>query len=311
YCYFTGAGAIKYKENSLNGGFVMGSTPEYFNIQDLELEDGRFLSPNEFQNASNAIMIGNVVKNELFGDLPAVGKDIKMYGRKWRVIGVLQSEGDNPFNFLNFDDAVLISLNAMRRMYNVGQRYGNQNGGQLLSVQAKEGVELAELKSELTGILRSKRRLKPTEDDDFALNEASILADVIGNVFGAINIAGIFIGIFALIVGMISVANIMFVSVKERTGLIGVKKALGAKKAFILTEFLLESIFLCILGGLIGLFLVFLLLKAISSLIPFELWMSPTNVIIGVVVSVVVGIISGVVPAFFASRMDPVVAMRG
>ncbi len=138
-----------------------------------------------------------------------------------------------------------------------------------------------------------------------------MLADVIGKVFGAINIAGFIIGIFALIVGMISVANIMFVSVKERTGMIGVKKALGAKRAFILLEFLIEAIFLCLVGGAMGLFFVFMLLKIVSALIPFEMAMSMNNVIIGVSVSVVVGVLAGVIPAAQASKLDPVEAMRG
>jgi len=311
YCYFTGAGALKYESSSLEGAFVMGSTPEYVNINKNVLEKGRFPTVYEYKNGANVVVIGSTVKDELFGEIDPIGRQIKMFGQKWKVIGVLEAEGDDPFNFMNFDEIAWININALRKFFNVGKAFGNQRGGQLLAAQAKEGVTLDELKSELTGIIRAQRRIKPQDDDNFSLNEVSMLADVIGNVFGAINIAGFIIGIFALIVGMISVANIMFVSVKERTGMIGVKKALGAQRAFILTEFLMEAIFLCVVGGIMGLIFVYLLLKGISAVIPFEMWLSNQNIVIGVVVSILVGIIAGVVPANQASKMDPVVAMRG
>lgn len=311
YCYFTVGSTIKRESNSLEGAIIMGSTPEYVDLQDMDLAEGRFFSIYEYQTAADVVIIGNTIKEEIFGELSATGRDIKMLGRKFKVIGVLKEDGDNIFNFLQFDDIAWMGLNTMKKFYNVGRPYGNANGGQLLAVQAKEGVDLADLKDELTGILRSSRRLRPFEDENFALNEISMLGDAIAPVIGAMNIAGIFVGIFSLIVGMISVANIMFVSVKERTGLIGVKKALGARQFFILMEFLLESVFLCIIGGAMGLFLVFLLLKGISAVIPFEMWLSMQNIIIGVTVSVTVGIIAGMVPAWLASRLDPVVAMRG
>ncbi|MFT6809780.1 MAG: putative ABC transport system permease protein [Saprospiraceae bacterium] len=311
YCYFTGAGSVKHKENSVDGAFVMGSTPEYIDLQGMELQEGRFFTSYEFQNATNVVIIGDVIKKEIFGDKEAVGKEIKMLGQKWQVIGILKEEGENPFNFLNFDEVIWMGLNSARKFFIIGRPRGNTPGGQLLAAKVKEGHTLAELKDELTGIIRGNRRIRPFESENFALNEVSMLADVIGEVFGAINIAGFIIGIFALIVGMISVANIMFVSVKERTGMIGVKKALGAKRAFILLEFLIEAIFLCLVGGAMGLFFVFALLKIVSALIPFEMAMSMNNVIIGVSVSVVVGVLAGVIPAAQASKLDPVDAMRG
>lgn len=311
YCYFSGGSTMKYKNNSLQGGFIMGSTPDYVDIQGIELAEGRFWTKREYQNGTDAIIIGNLIKNELFGETSAVGKEIKMLGRKFRVIGVIKEEGENFFNFIDFDEVAWMGLNTMRKFYRVGQPYGNQNGGQLLMAQVKDGYTLDELKDELTGIIRATRRIRPFDSENFALNEISMLGDAIAPVISALNIAGFIIGIFSLLVGMISVANIMFVSVKERTGLIGVKKALGARQFFILMEFLLESIFLCIVGGIMGLLFVFMLLKLISAVIPFEMWLSPGNVIIGVSVSVVVGILAGVVPAWLASRLDPVVAMRG
>ena len=311
YCYFTSAGTIKNKTNSLEGAFVMGSTPEYIDIQGMELSDGRFFSTYEYERGADNIIIGTTIQEELFGERSAVGQEIKMLGKKFTIIGVIKEEGDNPFNFLQFDDVVWMSLTSMKKYFKVGRPYGNSAGGQLLAVKVKDGYSLAELKDELTGIIRSSRKLRPFEDQNFALNEVSMLADVIAPVMDNLNIAGFIIGIFSLIVGMISVANIMFVSVKERTNIIGVKKALGARQLFVLMEFLVEAIFLCILGGAMGLLFVFGLMKVVSMALPFEMWLSYNNVLIGVMVSVIVGIISGVVPAWTASRLDPVVAMRG
>ena len=235
YCYFTGAGTIKVESNSLNGAFIMGSTPEYIAIQNMELTEGRFFSTYEYESASDVVIIGSTLRKELFGVKPALGKQIRMLGKKFTVIGVLKEEGDNPFNFLQFDDVAWMSLKSMKKYFKVGRPYGNSAGGQLLAVKVKDGFDLASLKDELTGILRAQRRIRPHEDENFALNEVSMLADVIAPVMQSMNIAGLFIGIFSLIVGMISVANIMFVSVKERTNMIGVKKALGAKQFFVLT----------------------------------------------------------------------------
>lgn len=310
YAFFTGGSTIKFGSSSVQGIFYMGTTYEYQELQDVEIAEGRYFSEMEYRNASNVIVIGHKIKEELFGQQSAVGKEVKLLGQKFNVIGVLKEEGDDPFNFINFDDVVWSGLNNTRKFYNFNDFTKGFNYQKLLLVKAKEGVELDDLKDELTGIIRSVRRLKPFEEENFALNELSMFEEILSGFFGALNIAGFTIGIFALLVGMISVANIMFVSVKERTGMIGVKKALGAKRYFILSEFLVEAIFLCILGGIMGLFMVWGLMSLISMFIPFDLTLSMRNIIIGVVVSVVVGIIAGVIPALQASKLDPVEAMR-
>ncbi|MEM9547966.1 MAG: ABC transporter permease [Bacteroidota bacterium] len=308
YTVFTGGKTVKYKSSSVSNAFIMGSTYDYKDMQSMDIENGRYFTQQEYNSGSNKMILGYQVAQALFNTIDPVGKEVKLFGQKYDVIGVLKSEGDNMFNVLNFDEVMWISFNNIKRFVNTNE---NSNIGKLLSVKARPEANVEELKGELTSILRASRRLKPTESDNFALNELSMLSQVLDSVFGVLNIAGFLIGIFALIVGMFSVANIMFVSVKERTNIIGIKKALGAKRSIILLEFLIESIILCLIGGVFGLLFVILILKAISNSIPFELLLSFTNALWGVGASVIVGIISGIIPAILASKLDPVVAMRG
>ena len=307
YTIFTGGRTVKHLTNSVSNAFIMGSTFEYASIQNLKIAEGRYFSTNEYETGANKVILGYKVYNELFKSLDGVGREVKLFGQDFQVIGYMESEGDNAFNFLNFDDVIWMGFNTVKKYVNVKDE---STVGRMLNVKAVNGTEMAELKGEIASIIRSVRRLKPMEGDNFALNELSMLAEVLDKVFSVLNIAGFIIGIFALVVGMFSVANIMFVSVKERTSIIGIKKALGAKRYIILMEFLIEAIILCIIGGLIGLTLVFIILKIISMLIPFAMTMSLTNMAIGVFSSIIVGIISGILPALQASGMDPVEAIR-
>ncbi|MFZ1561492.1 MAG: ABC transporter permease [Saprospiraceae bacterium] len=307
YTIFTGGRTVKHLTNSVSNAFIMGSTFEYASIQNLKIAEGRYFSTNEYETGANKVILGYKVYNELFKSLDGVGREVKLFGQDFQVIGYMESEGDNAFNFLNFDDVIWMGFNTVKKYVNVKDE---STVGRMLNVKAVKGTEMAELKGEIASIIRSVRRLKPMEGDNFALNELSMLAEVLDKVFSVLNIAGFIIGIFALVVGMFSVANIMFVSVKERTSIIGIKKALGAKRYIILMEFLIEAIILCIIGGLIGLTLVFIILKIISMLIPFAMTMSLTNMAIGVFSSIIVGIISGILPALQASGMDPVEAIR-
>lgn len=309
YALFTGSKGAKYKSNSVDGTFVLGTTPDYASIQNMEIEKGRNFTKAEYNAGGNKVILGNMVAKELFQAEEPVNKYIKFLGAKFQVIGVLKAEGDNMFNFLDYDEATWIPFNTAKRYVNINNK-GRDAAGRLLYIKAKDGIGLPELKDEVIGKMRSIRKLKPSEEENFSVNDISVLNDVIDNVFGVVNIVGYFIGGFALIVGMFSVANIMFVSVRERTNIIGVKKALGAKQGIILLEFLIESIILCVIGGLIGIALVYLILKIISALIPFDMWLSTTNVLIGLGASIIVGIFAGIIPAFLAARMDPVEAIR-
>jgi putative ABC transport system permease protein len=285
----------------------MGSTQEYANIQNIKVAEGRIFSQTEYESGSNKVVLGYKVYNELFKNVSGIGKEVKLFGQDFQVIGYLESEGDNAFNFINFDDVLWLNFNCIKKYINVKDE---SSVGRLLNIKAKPNVDLVNLKGEITGIIRAERRQKPLEKDNFALNELSMLSQVLDSVFGVLNLAGFVIGVFALIVGMVSVANIMFVSVKERTNIIGIKKALGAKRFVILMEFLIEAIILCVIGGIIGLILVYISLTLISLVIPFKMSLSLFNVMIGVGTSIAVGIIAGIIPASQASGMDPVEAIR-
>jgi putative ABC transport system permease protein len=307
FTVFTGGRIIKYRNESVSNAFIMGPTYHYPEIQPLKLQEGRYFTLTEYETGSNKVILGNKVYNELFKYESGIGKTVKLFGQNFQVIGYLESEGENVFNFINFDDVIWVGFNTIKKFMNVND---NSSIGRMLNLKARPGVDMDELKGEAASIIRAARRLKPLESDNFSLNELSMLSQVLESVFGVINIAGFIIGIFALVVGMFSVANIMFVSVKERTNIIGIKKAIGAKRTVILLEFLIEAVILCLIGGILGLALVFVSLKVITALIPFDMGMSLTNVMIGVSASVIVGIISGFLPALQASGMDPVEAIR-
>jgi putative ABC transport system permease protein len=177
-------------------------------------------------------------------------------------------------------------------------------------VQGQDNLSSKALKDDLLGTMRAIRKLSPTKEDNFSLNDINDLSESISTAFVSLNIGGWAIAALSLIVGMFGVANIMFVSVRERTSQIGLKKAIGAKKHIILTEFLLESAFLCIIGGLIGLILVFILTQILSNVLDFPVFISTTNMVLAVGICFIVGILAGFIPASQAARMDPVVAIR-
>lgn len=310
YSIYTDAKTLKYKSNSVQGAMLMMTTDEHSKVNEMKIEKGRYWSVLEYETGQNVVVLGATIANDLFGLEEPVGKTIKCYGQPFKVIGVLLDEGESFVNFTPTDQAVWMGLNAGRKFFSINDEMNRFNGAKILTVKMKEGGDMESLKDEIAGILRGVRHLKPAEDNNFAVNDLSIVTEVLDGVFSAFNIAGFIIGIFALIVGMISVANIMFVSVKERTNLIGIKKAIGAKKYMVLSEFLIEAIILCCIGGAMGLLMVFGLMKGLSVISPFEMFLSARNMIFGVSISVMVGIISGFIPALLAARMDPVEAMR-
>jgi len=307
YAIFTGGKTMKYRSNSVSGVTLMGTTIDYQNIKTFSYDHGRFFSQLENNNGSNKVILGYILAEALLPNIDPIGKSVKLLGQKYTVIGVLEKEGESMFNFLNFDEVAIVSLTNLRRFVNIKN---NKYVGNMLTVQSKPDVDLEDLKDEVAGILRAERRLRPIEDENFAINEISMLNQVLDKLFGVVNFAGTVIGIFAIIVGMFSVANIMFVSVKERTNIIGIKKAIGATRGIILSEFLFEAIILCLFGGLIGIFMVFIVLKLVSAITPLQLYLTFQNVVIGLGCSVVVGVLAGIIPAILASKLDPVEAIR-
>ncbi|MEY3053309.1 MAG: hypothetical protein RLY31_3094, partial [Bacteroidota bacterium] len=273
----------------------------------IEFEKGRYYTPSEYHYGMNKILIGHQVASELFGSLDPIGKVINLGGRDLEVIGVFEKSGKDLLKVMDYDQAIIMSYELAKKIANVRT---TNFWGTTVNVKAKPGVSLEELRDDLTWVLRSERRIKPKEDNNFSLNSLSILAKLMDNVFGVLNMVGFAIGIFAILVGMFSVANIMFVSVKERTNIIGIKKALGARQSIILLEFLIESVFLCVMGGLIGLALVYFVLLGLNDILPFQIYLDLSNMVSGLLISIVVGVLSGVIPALQASRMDPVVAIR-
>ncbi len=304
YSSFIGSKTVKYREDDVSNIFVVGASHQYNQIFRLKMSEGRFFSPTESHLGSNKIVIGHEVAQALFGDAQAVGKKVKVMGRMFTIIGVIQKEGNSLINIINYDEGVIVPLNAARKMFDIKQR------GASISVKAGAGLDLDQLQDQITSVLRNKRKIKPKEDSNFSLNRLTIISQALDGFFAILTIAGLIIGGFATIVGMFSVANIMFVSVKERTRIIGIKKALGAKPFIILIEFLIEAIILCLLGGLLGLGIVWALAYAVTYALDFNIFLSTKNIVLGIGLSIFIGVLAGIIPAFIASRMDPVEAMR-
>jgi putative ABC transport system permease protein len=296
---------VEYNGNTLSNINIYGITPDFENIQPVEIMNGRYLSEAEFDRGSNAVVIGIEVAEKLFGSADvAVGKEVVSRGKKIRVIGVIKKQGKQVIGGWNFDQSIIIPYQFARNLMN------ELKADPLIIIQGKENITSKALKDELTGVMRAIHKLTPTKEEDFALNDINDFSDAISSAFVSLNIGGWAIAGLSLIVGMFGVANIMFVSVRERTSQIGLKKAIGAKSRVILAEFLLESAFLCIIGGLIGLTLVFLLTQILTNALDFPVYISVNNMVLAIVVCIVVGIVAGFIPARQAARMDPVVAIR-
>ena len=297
----------KYKSNSVENAVLIGCTFEQDELFQFTYDAGRYFSMSEYNNGSQVCLMGSKVASELFGAINPIGKKVKILGRKLEVIGIFEKEGKDILSIMDRDETIFIPYKLAEKVVNLKD---NNTWGGSVNIKASENVTMDEMKDEVTGILRNARGLKPKQLVNFSLNELSILTNLLDGFFSVLNLAGLVIGLFAILVGMFSVANIMFVSVKERTNIIGIKKALGAKKYVILIEFLIESIILCIIGGLIGLAIVRLAVIVITEAFGFEIFLSLNNIIMGLSISIAIGIISGFIPAFQAASMNPVEAIR-
>ena len=305
YAADIGGQTIKYESSSIENIQVSCVSEDYDRVRNFEILDGRFFTEGEFAGGRPLVILGNSVSEALFKDEGAIGKVVTIKGFKLSVIGVLKKEGSSTFDN-SMDNVVMTPVNFARNLVNLRKN----NLDPYILVKAKENVTNGEMKDELRGIMRGVRRLSPKESDDFALNETSMFASSLDQLFNVLGLAGWIIGGFSILVGGFGIANIMFVSVRERTSLIGIQKSLGAKNYFILLQFLIEAMVLCIIGGCLGLGLVFLVSTAISMGTGMTLGLSFSNISIGILISAVVGIISGYIPAYQASQMNPVDAIR-
>lgn len=296
---------VEYGGNVLSNVNMYGISEDFDNIQPVEIQYGRYISDAEFNSGSNTVAIGYEVAEKLFGSAElAVGKELKTRGKKLLVTGIIKKQGKQMLGGWQFDQSIILSYKFARNMMD------ERRASPFIMVKGQDNLTSKALKDDLTGTMRAIHRLSPTKEADFALNDINDFSQAISDAFVGLNIGGAVIGGISLIVGLFGVANIMFVTVRERTGQIGLKKALGAKNRVILSEFLLESAFLCIVGGLIGLTLVFILTQILSGALDFPIFISVDNMVWTFIICIAVGIIAGIIPAYKASRMDPVVAIR-
>ena len=296
---------IEWDDEAVTNVNVYGITEDFSNIQKLDIEDGRFFQQSDYESAANSAIIGYNIAEKLFTRPDkSVGQQIVLYGRKAVVIGLLKKKGQSMMGGYDYDEAILLDYGFMRTLTN------EKTSQPVIVLQGKDNVPMKMLRDDVQGAMRSIRKIRPAQTDNFSMNDIEAFGEFMAGIFSGVNMGGWFIASLSLIVGMFGVANIMFVTVRERTSQIGLKKAIGAKKSSIMTEFLLESAFLCILGGAIGLLLVYILTKIISPAIGFPVTISFNILSLAISICIITGILAGIIPAFIAARMDPVVAIR-
>ena len=296
---------IKYKMNLARDSYVSAVSADFDNIRSFEIENGRYITPEELASGKNVAIVGAVLAEKLFEKADPIGKRITISGKRTSVIGVFKKEGKGGISDNGMDEQTIVP-------YNFGKTFMNMKNNFLdatLMIKAKEGVPIQELTDEAIMILRAARRLRPEVTDNFAINRASLITQSFDGVFAGINIGGWVIGGFAILVGGFGIANIMFVSVKERTNIIGIQKALGAKKFFILQQFLVESVLLSVIGGLLGILMIFIGTIIVNYLYELNMYLTVSNMFLAVFISGIIGVVAGYAPANTAAKMNPVEAI--
>lgn len=291
---------VRYKEKIVESVDLNGATANYFQTSGLNIEEGRAFNDYDQQRAAKVAVIGGSVVDALFESEDPIGKQIRIQGQRFLVIGTLERQG----NFLGLEDTdnrIVVPISAYGTLY--GLRYGIQ-----LSVQFESENAMADGEFEVIGAMRQIRQLDPLEDDDFAINKAALFEQEFQGMKMAIYGIGIFLTGLALFVGGIGVMNIMFVSVKERTKEIGIRKAVGAKSWEILLQFLMESIIICLVGGVIGVLLSIGITELINQFfVAYLNWMTVLNAIL---ICAFIGILFGYLPSSKAAKSDPIESLR-
>ncbi|MBL0356828.1 MAG: ABC transporter permease [Chitinophagaceae bacterium] len=297
------SGNLNYKDDMIADASVYGIVEAQTVIQPLSFETGRYISSAEFNSGSPVGLMGFDNAEKLYGSAErALGKSFEIKGKRVVIVGIIKKEGKN-FVGWDYDNCVMVPYKLCKQLVD------EENSNPVIIVKGKDNVTSKALMDELEGIMRQIRRLPPMQEDNFSLNSVEAFSKAITDLFGTVNIVGGIIGVISLIVGMFGIANIMFVTVKERTSVIGLKKAIGAKKSSILFEFLLEAALLCLMGGAFGLLFVYILSLVLSAF-DFPVFISIPLLISTVVICLVVGMLAGIFPASRAARMDPVEAIR-
>ncbi len=300
---------VKAGSNGINKISLRGVAPEYEYMREVNIEKGRYLTNDEIEGGRNVVILGYEVARALFPKMDnPVGEFVKIKNLRFKVVGVNKRQGESFIGFSSGDYECMIPYDSFRKLYNTGSGRWDELGSHIGLKGQVDDLGLVLLENEIRGSMRVKRGLKPYQKDNFSINRPEAIANALSSVFDVLGMAGWIIGGFSMLVGGFGIANIMFVSVKERTSIIGLQKSLGAKNYFILFQFLFESILLSLIGGLSGLFLVWLLTFA-----PFgslQVVLSLPNIILGLGVSSIIGLVAGIVPAAVAARLDPVIAIR-
>ncbi|MBC7934595.1 MAG: ABC transporter permease [Rhizobacter sp.] len=301
--FMSTSGSISYKNDELTGVNIYGINPAQIDIQPMEFLEGRYFSAADFNNATSVAIIGYNNAEKLYGSAErALGKMVEIKGRMVNIVGVIAKAGKG--GAFEFDECLMLPYKFCKQLYE------EKNTNPLIIVKGKKDIPTEALSDELRGIMRQIRRLSPMQEDNFALNSVEAISKAVSGFFVILNIVGSIIGGISLVVGMFGIANIMFVTVKERTPVIGLKKAIGAKSSTVLFEFLAEAALLCLMGGAVGIFFVWILTMILSGPLEFPVYISLPLLGMTVVICLVVGILAGIIPARRAAKMDPVVAIR-
>lgn len=305
--FFAPRESVKFESKTVSDINMVPVTSEFVNIQRMEFSVGRFFNESESNSGKAVIVLGFEVAKGLFDERDPIGKTVRLYGQRFIVIGVTKKKGDSGIELGGGDDtSAFIPTNFLRRLY------GDNNESMLpvIVIKPEKGTDMPELKADIAQKLRNMRGVKSNDIDNFFVNVLSGFTDLIDGIVSQMNMIGWIISGFSLLVGGFGIANIMFVSVKERTNLIGIQKSLGAKNKFILFQFLFESVILSVIGGVVGLLLVWIISIILTNALEFEFILGFGNIVLGTSLSAFIGLISGILPAISASRLDPVEAIR-